>query len=320
MQPYKENKIIIIILNWNGKENILECLHSLEKINYKNFEIIVVDNYSTDGSIEEIKQFINNNSKLSISLICNDENLGFAKANNIAIKQTIQNSADYILLLNNDTVVSENFLQKLNQFVIEHPDYEVITPQIRYYKPDNIIWNCGGKINKWGIKKYYYANKPSDSLPDKNFIEITFVTGCAMMIKKEIILKYGLLSEDFFFGEEDIEFSLRLKKHNVKMACVLTSIIYHKVSSSVDKISDSTIGKVFIHYLNRFINMKKYLSPVKWHLWRLVYLSYIIFLLKFRHKIKIKSLLNFSITLLKESKHLNNIDKQTFDKYFSFKF
>lgn len=320
MHKIKEHKINIIILNWNGKDDTIACLKSIENIDYTNFEIIIVDNNSTDDSLLNIENYIKNKTTLKISIIKNDDNYGFAKANNIGIKKALENEAEYILLLNNDTEVTKEFLNELNNFTYQNPEYKVLTPQIRYYKPNNIIWNCGGRLNKWGITKYYYEGKHFNQLPDKHYINVSFITGCAMYINSEVLRNYGLLTEDFFFGEEDVEFSLRLRKHKIKTACILSSVIYHKVSSSVSKASTAISGKAYIHYLNRFINMKNYMNPAIWHIWRIGYLKYIIFLLILRHKVKFKAVKKFALTLLKESKRLNKVDKETFENKFSLNF
>ena len=111
-----------------------------------------------------------------------------------------------------------------------------------------------------------------------------------------------------------------MKKYNIKSACVLNSVIYHKVSSSVSIASNSLSGKIFIHYLNRFINMKKHLSPIKWHLWRYCYIIYIMLLMIFKHKIAISKVFHFVKKLINKSNQLNKVDKLTFDEYFSFNF
>ena len=105
-------KITIIILNWNGKNNTLECLKSISKITYQNFKTLIVDNGSTDNSIFQIK-----NTCPNIKIIENKENLGFAKGNNIGIKHAIENNSQYILLLNNDTIVDKDQFTSFDLFM-----------------------------------------------------------------------------------------------------------------------------------------------------------------------------------------------------------
>lgn len=273
-----ENRsILIIILNWNGWADTKECLNSVLNLKEVDFTTVVIDNGSTTDCelIEQyglqhfqstsvyIKEDIMQASTLpvaspgSLILIKNNENLGFAKANNIGIRFAELTSYEYVYLLNNDTIVESSSLQKLFK-VLQTMSYVAVVPQIRYYEPADTIWCCGGKINGF-YEEYYYKNKPFNTLPDKNIIDITFATGCALLFKRSFIKN---LSEKFFFGEEDFELSLRMREQGLKMCCVLDSIIYHKESASIDR-SAKFLNKIYVHKLNRFINIKTY-APLKW--------------------------------------------------------
>ncbi|MEI6123839.1 MAG: glycosyltransferase family 2 protein [Bacteroidota bacterium] len=334
--------IAIIILNWNGYTDTIACLESLAHCNYPNFEIILVDNASVDNSITIIKEHIteynchatakkfkiteSNQTHAStpefipLTFIENDENYGFAKGNNIGIAHAKKHQPNYMLLLNNDTTVDPDFLIELVNFFHQNPEYTVATPQIRYYDKPERIWNCGGKLTRLGGRKYFFDDKHYSELPDTEFIHISFVTGCALVVKSEEFEQHGVLSEAFFFGEEDYEFSMRMKKNNSKAACVLPSLIYHKVNSSISKASDSAIGKIYIHYLNRFIDMRTYMNAFYWHLWRLAYLIYIFVLLRGKQKIKCRTIMRFNKSLLNNSKTRNGVDKQTFEMYINHNF
>jgi GT2 family glycosyltransferase len=329
--------ISIVVLNWNGYSDTIQCLSSLLKCDYNNFEIILVDNGSTDDSVNTIKRSFNiddhspatgsyklyrnemitagDPSFIKLQIIENPENLGFAKGNNKGIAQALKDQTDFIMLLNNDTIVNDGFLNELVDFFGTHDEYAVASPQIRYFDKPEIIWNCGGKLNKLGSRKYFYNEKPYLKLPPKDFLNISFITGCCIIVKAEIFERFGSLTEKFFFGEEDYEFSIRLKKNGIKVACALKSVIYHKVSSSISRVSEAAIGKVYIHYLNRFIDLKDYMPNWKWQLWQRLYMVYIFILLNTRHKIPARILRKFSISLLNNSRILNGVDRLTFEKY-----
>lgn len=122
-----------------------------------------------------------------------------------------------------------------------------------------------------------------------------------------------MFSEKFFFGEEDYEFSLRLKRAKKKMVCCLDSIIYHKVGSSIDDVSDDQkIGKAYVHYLNRFINLRNYFPHLFWHCWRLLYIFYIYFLLGRQTGCSAKVRYSFIKKLLRESSTLDGVDQKAF--------
>ena len=243
----------IIILNWNGADDTLACLDSLAKTEGE-FRVYVVDNGSSDDSLQRIGKWLDSHSTFDGCLIPLDKNYGFAKGNNKGIAFARKDSPDSYLLLNNDTEVTPDFLVRLQEFSARYPKYRVLTPKINYHHDKHKVWNCGGRLF-FGFRKYFYAGCPDSAVKENGHIDISFVTGCALFFYPEILDKDGrLLTERFFFGEEDFEFSMRMKKDSVPMACVLDSLIYHKVSASGSRMHIS--GKVYLHYLNRFIDIR----------------------------------------------------------------
>jgi GT2 family glycosyltransferase len=252
---------------------------------------------------------------ISLYLVINPENFGFAKGNNIGIAEALKHHADFVLLLNNDTTVDPSFSEELISFFTRNPDYGVATPQIRYFSKPDIIWNCGGRLNALGSRRYFYADQLSARVKKKDFMDVTFVTGCALCVRADVFRQFGLLTEDFFFGEEDYEFSLRIRKMEIKAACVLPSVIYHKVNTSVAKTGSVLIGKVYIHYLNRFINLKKYYSPFRWQLTRYFSVFYIFGLLFLRYRVSSAKSKKLIRLLLKNSAKMNRVGKSEFEKF-----
>lgn len=284
----------IIMLNWNGAYDTLECIDSLRRVK-EDYFCVVADNGSEDDSIECIVQYflresihhriIRRGESLNgmpqnheFILYQIGENLGFAKGNNEAIKLIVQAQSDHYLLLNNDTIVEPDFLEQLDRFAKEYPDYKALTPLICYNGNRNIVWNAGGR-QKWGFRKYHYAKQPVANIKEQGYIPVTFLTGCALYANASLLQSDStLLTERFFFGEEDFEFCLRMNQQKKKMACVLTSKIYHKVNSSVALVEP--LGKTYIYYLNRFIDMRLHLSPLAYFLWESLYPLYIYRLLR----------------------------------------
>ncbi len=332
-----DDKVYIIILNWNGTDDTIDCLKSLKSVHYNNYEIVLVDNGSSKENLLNLKKWCQNNFKNIIyytkdqiekefkfnskmlflnSPSCNNlifiesnENLGFAAGNNLALKYVLKNNGIYSLLLNNDTVVTPEFLTILMNIYKKNPELGAVIPQIRFYYDKEKIWNCGGKIF-FGFRKYYFANKSYKKLPSKSKIKISFATGCAILFKPNEV---GLLSENFFFGEEDFEFAYRMLKLNKKMACVLDSIIYHKVSKSIKK--ESVKGRIFIYYLNRFINMKTQFNNLYlWITWKYIYIIYIYILLLLSN-FKTKEAFLFIRLLNIESIRKNKVDYNDFQTY-----
>lgn len=342
-------RIAIIVLNWNGWADTIECLESIRRSTYREYQIIVVDNGSDDQSVEQIRKWASGslpvssdffdydpgskpipvliensyhstgerdvrndgdestkNSPDKIILIKIQENLGFAGGMNVGLRYVLKMNFDYVLLLNNDVVIKKDTLGNLLDVMRQHPEFPVATPNIYYYHQPDRIWNSGGRLTLTGDKRYYHLYKTGK----KNFKRITFTTGCALLIQTRILNRYGLLTEDFFHGEEDYDFSLRMRKNKVKMMCVTDAVIYHKVGQTSAKLLDESLRLAFIHYLNRFVNQKKYYPRLYWRIWRLMALLYILPMLFFRYKQPVKSLIRLAHRLLQYSKCHEKVSKE----------
>lgn len=326
--------VYIIILNWNGSEDTIECIRSVRNNDYPNYCIVVVDNGSEKDNLNKLKSWCGESfgtfvaysredaeaggkisseellyladAKDKLIFIENGDNLGFAAGNNVALKYVLKKCAPYVMLLNNDTVIEKDSIRILISFLNSNNDYVAATPQIRYYEPNNIIWNCGGKIMWYGNRKYYFAGDNISKVPSSGFRRISFITGCALLFRPALT---GILTERFFFGEEDLEFSFRQKKEKRKMACCFSSIIYHKISVSFKKVGSSVLGSLYIYYLSRLINNKQYSSSFMFIIKIIMNLGYAILLMIFRYKIKFKQIYYLITTILRELKRIDEIDR-----------
>jgi hypothetical protein len=216
-------RISIILLNWNGYKDTVECVASLHKLTYKNFNIIIADNGSKGEDLKLLRQSYQNTN---IIILDNKKNYGFAEGNNIAIRYALNNGADFCLLLNNDTVVREDLLEKM--LIGYKKGYQVIGGKINYYYQKNKIWFGGGMINK-------YLGIPLDAKEKNIEQEVDFVSGCMMLVHKDVFNKIGFLNKEYFAYWEDIEFCFRAKKNNYKVYYVPDTVCYHKVSASAKK-------------------------------------------------------------------------------------
>jgi GT2 family glycosyltransferase len=323
-QPF----VHIIILNWKRPEDTVACLASLGQISYNNYGILLVDNYSNDESVEKITAWLKSSgytftehavvdsenivaqtTPKNVQLILNNENSGFAKGNNIGIKAALKAGSDFVLLLNNDTEVEKDFLDKLIEQKTKMPEMAAVTPQIRLYEPKDVLWNCGGKLILGGFwKKYYYSYQHKKFIDDNRIVKpISFITGCALLYDPK---ELGLLTEDFFFGEEDFEFSLRLRKMNKKMGCVMDSLIYHKVGTSLDDVN--TVGKRYIHILNRLVNTRRNNFTVFWPFLALGIVFHNFMALLRKEKMGLFSAIKFSTSLFRNGINLNKVDQTMF--------
>jgi hypothetical protein len=224
-------KVSIIIINWNGVVDTLECLESLTKLRYNNYEVIVVDNNSSGNDVEVIKREYGNFIK---RIIINNNNLGFSGGNNIGINYAVKNNTDFILLLNNDTIVEENFLYELIETAISVPNAGLVGPLIGYYTDKEKIWSAYGfisKIRSSGFSKK--INSKIDSVNDSK--QCKFLSGCCLLIRKELIDKVGLLDENYFLYLEDTDLCWRASVAGYKIIFTAKSKIYHKVNISTKR-------------------------------------------------------------------------------------
>ena len=238
-------KVFVIVLNFNGKKDTLECLGSLSELRITNYElhIVIVDNGSTDGSVREIKS---QKSKVkNLILIENKENLGFAEGNNVGIRFALKNSADFVLVLNNDTFVDENLVIELLKAADSHPQAGIFGPKIyfapgfefhknRYKSSDfgKVIWYAGGKID-W--ENILFSHRGVDEVDNGQYdlVEKTdFISGCAMFVKREIFEKIGLFDKKYFTYLEDVDFCQRAEKAGFRLWFVPKALLWHKVAQT----------------------------------------------------------------------------------------
>ena len=217
-------KIFLIILNYNGENCLPKTLAGVFKINYPDSEIVLVDNNSTDGSFEAAKI---NFSK--IVFIKNSQNLGFSAGNNVGIKYALERGADYILLLNYDVETERGFLAPLVEAMEKDKNIGISSPLI-LESDKRTVWFSGGKINWLAMKTEHKKNNIT-----QNYFGSDYISGCAMLIKKEVFKKIGLLDEDYFLYYEDADFSCRAKKAGYKLLVSPKSRIVHLEKSELKK-------------------------------------------------------------------------------------
>jgi GT2 family glycosyltransferase len=238
--------IAVILVNWKKYNLTSNCIDSLNKSNYKNFKIILVDNEYSEKSLIELK-----NKYKELIVFKEKNNLGFAGGNNIGIRYALENDYDYIMLLNNDTEVTENFILPLVERIEKDHSLGAVQPLILNFLNKSIIWNAGGKLNKFlGITlTRLNSNKLNSSIVFDDFTD--WISGCCILIKSEIVKKIGLLDEKFFTYYEDIDWSLRMKSLGYDLGFVKESIIYHHgLSSSKNKKNREGVISSKIHYFN----------------------------------------------------------------------
>jgi GT2 family glycosyltransferase len=253
IQPF----VYIILLNWNGKEDTLECLRSLEKINYPNYRICLVDNASSDGSVAAVRS-----AYPDVEIIENSENLRFAEGNNVGIRHALKRGADYVLLLNNDTKVDPEFLQAMVSFADTDSAVGMVGPKIYYYDQPNLIWSAGGEICFWRGRIAHRGLRQKNSEKFNEIFEVDYLTGCTLLVKKEVIEKVGLLDSSYYIYTEDADWCERAKRAGFKLFFVPQAKVWHKISSTSG--GGLTAYKTFHKVKSNYLFFRKY---ARWYHW-----------------------------------------------------
>ncbi|MDD2889430.1 MAG: glycosyltransferase family 2 protein [bacterium] len=237
-------KVFIIILNWNGKNDTIECLNSLNSTcsplvsspDYTTWsKVLIVDNASTDNSLQLIVEKFP-----SIQIIKNKTNLGFAGGMNIGIKEAIKNNSKYVLLLNQDIIVDKNFLNKLLDLAESDSKIGIVGPKIYYSNSLKKIWAIGIRFVAGIMReaKVPYCGteligcNEIDNKQYDNLKEVESIPGCCMLIRTEVIRKIGLMDESFFLIHEDDDYCLSASEAGYKVCVSPESVIWHKISTS----------------------------------------------------------------------------------------
>ncbi len=229
-------KVSIITINYNGIEDTIECLKSLKKITYPNYDVFVVDNASKNNEGERLKKKFGK----YIHLIQSDKNLGFSGGNNLAIREIIkENTSKYVLLLNNDTVVDRSFLEYLVDSAEKNEKIGSIMPQVLQYKNRNVIDSCGIYYYKSGIALILNLNKEKNKIFKENLFSSEGV--CSLYraeALKNISCNNEYFDEDFFMYSEDLDIGFRLIHKGYIPKFEIKSIIYHKRGTTAGEESD----------------------------------------------------------------------------------
>ncbi|MGZ4891639.1 MAG: glycosyltransferase family 2 protein [Halobacteriota archaeon] len=261
-----EPKVVIVIVNWNGKHLTVECLHSLLKIDYSNYEVLLVDNGSTDGSQECFRDRFP-----EIELLENGENLGFAEGCNVGIRRAMECHGDYVLLLNNDTVTHERFLSELVRVAECDSKIGFVGPKVYYYNYHgrrDIIWCAGGRLNLWIGKALIIGEGEKDTGQYEDTKVVDWVPGACLLVRSDVVQRVGLLDSTYFAYSEELDWCVRGYRAGYASVFVPRAMIWHIAAASSG-------AARYWYYLtrNHFWFMRKHASRTQY----LSFLAYFFF-------------------------------------------
>ena len=237
-------KVHIVILTWNNNKVLKRCLESIENVDHKNFTISVIDNNSSDDSLKMISE-----NFPSVQTIKNSKNFKFGRGYNEGLKKINVEDNDFIILLNDDTIVSRNFIDELINPLVKDQKAIISTPKILYSSNINKIWYAGGVVDLWRGLIYHIGIRDFDG-PKYSFInETDYATGCCMCLRFEDLKKLNFFDETFDMYCEDVDLSLKARQLNRNIIYAPKSVILHNVSQSLGEHSSK---KNFMKIKNQF--------------------------------------------------------------------
>ncbi len=243
-------KIAIIIVNYNGRQYLHDCLSSLLNLAYPQdlYEIILVDNASSDNSVE----FVENNFP-QVEIMVNQQNLGFARGNNVAMAKVLEQDFDYILLINQDTISQPDFLSKIIKVAEADEKNAAVQPRLMLHPQTDKVNSLGNAIHYLGFGYSLGANQPFSG--DYQPFEIAYASGAALLLKSEALKQIGLFDPDFFMYHEDLDLGWRMRMAGYKIVVVPEAVVYHKYEFS------RSVKKYYYMERNRYICI---LENYKW--------------------------------------------------------
>jgi len=250
--------VAIVILNWNSWEMTAECIRSLLKMKADDYEIIVVDNGSKDGSVKYLGDLFP-----QITILPQDHNLGFAAGCNVGLKLALERGLQYVLPLNNDTVVDPDFLIELKRIAEEQPKAAIVSPKIYFWDFPDRLWWAGGEFSLWnGIAKHI-GRKEVDTGQFETDREVDWATGCAFLMKSSVLKEIGAFDESFFGNGEDLDLSLRIRAAGYKVWYAPKAKLWHKEGVDYRKNVGEQMRK-FTASRNSLYVMYKHASFMQW--------------------------------------------------------
>jgi len=243
LENNKESELVVILVNYNGLSDTIECIRSIKQSSVKS-KIVVVDNASKQNESLAINELFPD-----VQTFRSEQNLGFAGGNNVGIKWALENKFKYIALLNNDTIIERNMFEKLLQHAARDC---AVAPFMYYYSSPQKIWFGGGEVNKIKGNPEHF-DKEKDGC-----FRCSFLTGCCFLMHRDIWESIGLLDELYFMYHEDTDYSIRLIQNGISLMVVPEAKLYHKVGkSSGDRQSAFSI---YYNTRNRILILRKYKS------------------------------------------------------------
>ena len=274
-------KVSLVVLNWNGLENTIECLESLQKITYANYEVIVVDNGSAGNDAQVLRERFGGYAHI----IQNDRNYGYTGGNNIGMRHALSNSSpDYFLILNNDVDVAPDFLTEMVNVAEGDDSIGIVGPKVYYYDFPNIIQSAGCRIGMRRGISTSIGNKEIDNGQYDAVREMDHVMGCCLLIKREVVEKVGMFDESYFCYWDEVDYCTRARKTGYKVIYAPKARMWHKkrlraklwakLWAKISMEQQATASSYYYWARNNFRFMRKHASKSQYRSFLLYYFGF----------------------------------------------
>ena len=252
------SRTVAVILNWNSGEMTAECIRSLLAMDSSDYEMVVVDNGSSDGSAEYLRRGFP-----EITVLRQEHNLGFAGGCNVGLQYALDREAEFILLLNNDTVVCKNFVRGLVEQARAHRKAGMVSPKIYFWDLPDRFWWAGGAYSLWSGLPKHIGRKEKDNGQFEVPRQIDWATGCAVLIRTAALKTTGLFDPQIFGNGEDLDLSLRMKRAGYEIWYAPKARLWHKEGVDYRKNVGEHVRK-FTGTRNLLWIMHKHARTVQW--------------------------------------------------------
>lgn len=254
------SSVMTIVLNWNNVTDTLACLGSLEQSDYPNHRVLVVDNGSTDGSVQAIRE-----RYPDVLMRETGRNLGYAGGNNVGIRYALKDGANYVCILNNDTTVAPGFMSLLLKALESRDEAGVVIPLIADMVDPDRVWALGAAVDRTrGEITRLHAGESVSALHTKEPFEVDIAPGTAMLVKREVFERVGLLDEKFFLFYEEADWCLPVRQSGYQIVAVPSSVIWHKVTAALGQTSPAVDYYMLRNRL--FFIGRHWAGPARWYL------------------------------------------------------
>lgn len=221
--------VFVVALNWNGAADTLVCLDSLAALTYPSFNVVVVDNGSTDDSLARLRTYA---APYPLTLLETGNNLGYAGGNNVGTRHALEHGADFVLILNNDTTVAPDFLERLVESAQRNPDAGVFSARIMYFDEPERVWFDGARWNPSSLRLEWPGQGAEEHTLDTIDHDTDYACGAALFFRSEVARQIGLLDESFFLVWEEVDWGFRARKAGWRNIVVPAAKVWHKIGVS----------------------------------------------------------------------------------------